>query len=146
MASGLYNKFKEAQLNGSNVVDFDTDTVKVMLTSSSYTPDLDAHDFASDISNEVSVSGYASGGQTLTSKTVTLDTANDRVDVDAADVVWSIPSGSTLTARYAVIYKAVGTTMTVSPLIALIDFAGDQVASNGALTISWSAAGYLRLS
>lgn len=143
MASFIYNKFKELRANGSISVDFDTDVIKVGLTTSAYTPDQDAHDYWNDVTNEVAVSGYTSGGVALTSKTVTLDSANDYINIDAADVVWSIPSGSTLTARYGVIYKE-GSAPSSSPLIGLIDFGSDQVASNGSLTISWSAAGYLR--
>lgn len=103
----------------------------------------DAHDFFDDIgTSEVSGTSYVSGGQSLLSKTVTLDTANDRVDFDAADVVWS---NSTITAYGAVIYKKVGSTASVSPVIALIDFGGVQTSSAGAFTITWSSVGILRL-
>lgn len=143
MASFIYNKFKELTLKGgtSFPVDFDSDTIKVALATSSYTPDADAHDYFNDITNEVSGTGYTAGGATLASPTVTLDTTNDRVDFDAADTQWT---SSTITARYAVIYKSTGTAST-SPLIALIDFGSDQISSNGTFSIQWSASGILRL-
>lgn len=143
MASGIYNKFKELTLKGgtSFPVDFDTDTIKVALVTSAYTPDFDAHDYFNDVTNEVSGTGYTAGGATLGTVTVTLDTANDRVDFDAADTQWT---SSTITARAAVIYKSTGTA-TTSPLIAYIDFGSDQSSSNGTFTIQWAAAGILRL-
>lgn len=145
MASFVYDSHRQYQFDGTAVVDFDTDALYVSLHTATYTPDQGAHDFFNDVTNEVSVSGYTSGGQSMTSKTITKDTANHRVDIDAADIVWSIPSGSTLTARYAVIYKRVGTTNSASPIVALIDFGSDQTASNGTFTIQWSTPGFLRI-
>ena len=147
MASYVYNNFKKAQLDGTAVIDFDTDDVFVALVNSAYVANgsaQDAHDFFNDVgASEVSGSGYTSGGQSLLSKTVTLDTANDRVDFDAADTVWS---NSTITAYGAVLYKKVGSTTTVSPVIGLIDFGGAFTSSAGNFTITWSSAGILRLS
>lgn len=57
-------------------IDFDTDTIKIMLTTSAYTPDFDAHDYKNDVSNEVSGTGYSAGGATLGSKTATYTAAN----------------------------------------------------------------------
>ncbi len=144
MASLVYQMWKLNQLNGTSFIDFDSDTLKVMLVTSSYTPNADTHDFANDITNEVSTSGYSAGGKALTGLTAVSDSANGWVNIDASDIAWSIPSGSTLTARGGVLYKSLGT-LTISPLIAYLDFGTDQVASNGNLTIQWSTAGYLRL-
>lgn len=146
MASFIYNKFKENTLNGTSFVDFDTDTIHVALVNSAYVANAsaqDAHDFFDDVgSSEVTGTSYVSGGQSLLSKVVTLDTANDRADFDAADVLWS---NSTITAYGAVIYKKVGTTTSVSPLVALIDFGGAQTSTAGSFTITWSSVGILRL-
>lgn len=143
MASGVANKFKEFTLKGgtSYPVDFDTDTIKVMLATSSYTPDFDAHDYINDVTNEVSGTGYTAGGATLASPVVTLDAANDRVDFDAADTSWTT---STITARWAIIYKSTGTPST-SPIVGFIDFVTDQVSSAGTFLIQWNASGILRL-
>lgn len=146
MASFIFNKFKENQLNGTSFIDFDTDAIHVALVNSGYVANAsaqDTHDFFNDVAtSEVTGTSYVSGGQSLLSKTVTLDTANDRVDFDAADVVWS---NSTITAYGAVLFKRVGTTDSVSPVIALIDFGGVQTSSAGAFTITWSSVGILRL-
>lgn len=143
MASFIFNKYKQGIFdNTTNLrVDLDTDTVKVALVTSSYSPNQDTHDFFDDVTNEVSGTGYTAGGATLTSPTVTLDTTNDRVDFDAADTSWTT---STITARAAVIYKSTGTAST-SPLIAYIDFTTDQISSAGTFLIQWNASGILRL-
>jgi hypothetical protein len=146
VASYIYGNFKLGQLNGASFIDFDTDAIHVALVNSAYVANAsaqDTHDFFNDVAvSEVTGSAYVSGGQSLLSKTVTLDTANDRVDFDAAD---ALRSNSTITAYGAVLYKRVGTTDSVSPVIALIDFGGVQTSSAGAFTIQWSTAGILRL-
>jgi hypothetical protein len=143
MASAIYNKYKQGIFdNTTNLrVDLDTDTIKVALVTSSYTPNFDTHDFWDDVTSEVVGTGYTAGGATLATPTVTLDTANDRVDFDADDTQWTT---STITARAAVIYKSTGTAST-SPLIAYIDFSTDQISSAGTFLIQWSASGILRL-
>lgn len=136
MANLIYNSYRVAQLNGT--IDLDTNTFKVMLVTSAYTPSA-AHDFRDDITNEVIGAGYVTGGETLSTPTVTLDGVT--ADWDAVDVTWA---ASTITARGAVIYKNVGTAATDN-LIAYIDFGTDQISSSGNFTIQWNAGGILTL-
>lgn len=140
MADVIYNNFKKNIMNGS--IDLDTDTIKVALVTSSYTPNQDTDEFFDDVTNEVSATGYTAGGQTLTTPAVTADTTDDEGVFDADDVSWTI-TGS-LTARGAVIYKDTGTPGT-SPLICYIDFGGDEVATDGDFDITWNAEGILNL-
>lgn len=140
MADVIYNSFKKDIANGS--IDLDTATIKVALVTSSYTPDQDAHTKFSDITNEVSGTGYTAGGATLTTPSVTQDNTNNRGVFDADDVTWS---SSTITARGAVLYKSTGTAST-SPLIAYIDFGADKTSTSGNFTIQWNASGILTLS
>jgi hypothetical protein len=70
-------------------VDLDTDTIKVMLVTSSYTPNQDTHDFKDDVTNEVAGAGYAAGGATLANETVTADNTDNEGVVDADDVSWA---------------------------------------------------------
>lgn len=57
-------------------IDFNSDTIKVMLLTSSYTPS-DAHDYVDDIvANEVVGTGYTAGGPTLGSATMAYVAAN----------------------------------------------------------------------
>ena len=140
MASKLYGNFLLKALNKE--VDFDTDSIKVALLSSSYTPDQDGHDYFNDVSTyEVSGTGYTSGGATLASKTATYDSATNVIVLDAADTTWS---SSTITARYAVIYDSTGTAST-SALIGYVDFGSDQSSTNGNFTITWDSTGIVRI-
>lgn len=137
MADVIYNNAKKFLIDGT--IDLDTDTIKVALVTSSYTVDIDTHDYFDDITNEVSGTGYTAGGATLASKTLTVDTTNDRCKFDAADVSWD---PSTITARAAILYKSTGTAST-SPLIAYFDFASDKSSSNAEFTITWHADGIM---
>jgi hypothetical protein len=118
-------------------IDFVTDTIKVLLATSSYTPDQDAHDYKNDVTNEVSGTGYTAGGATLANKTEAYTAGTNVHKLDADDVLW--PS-STITARYAVLYLDTGTPST-SPLIGYVDFGADVSSTAGNFQITWSAAG-----
>ncbi len=138
MASVLYNSFKKEV---STAINLATDTIKVMLVSSAYTPDIDTHTRRSDITNEVGASGsYASGGSALANQTWTQDNINDRSVFDADDVAWT---SATITARGAVIYKANGGAASADELIAYIDFGSDKTSTAGTFTITWDASGIL---
>jgi hypothetical protein len=140
MASKLYGNFLLKALNKE--VDFDSDTIKVALLTSSYTPDQDAHDYFNDVSTyEVTGTGYTTGGITLASKTATYDSGTNVIVLDAADVTWS---SSTITARYAVVYDSTGTSST-SALIGYVDFGSDQSSTNGNFTITWDSTGIVRI-
>lgn len=121
----------------NGLIDFDTDTIKVALLTSAYTPNQDAHDFFNDITNEVVGTGYTAGGATLAGASITYTGGTNTLKLDGNDVSWP---ASTITARYAVIYKSTGTAST-SPLIALVDFGADVVSTAGAFSIVWDAAG-----
>lgn len=139
MPSKLYGNFLVKALNKE--VDWDTDTIKVALCTSSYTPNQDTHDYFNDVTNEVTGTGYTAGGNTLASKTITYDDANNVIILDAADTTWG---SSTITARYAVVYASTGTAST-SPLIGYVDFGSDQSSTNGNFTITWDSTGIVRV-
>jgi len=141
MASKLYGNFLAKALNKE--VDFDSDTIKVALVTSSYTPNQDTHDYWDDVvSNEVTGTGYTTGGATLASKTVTYDSGTNVIILDAADVTWS---SSTITARYAVVYDDSGSTNAAKALIGYVDFGSDQSSTNGNFTITWDSTGIVRI-
>lgn len=115
-------------------IDFDTDTFKLMLTSSAYTPDQDAHDFRNDVTNEVGASGtYASGGATLSGVSVTYDSASNE-----ARISWTSPSftSATITARTAVIYKSRGGASSADELVAYCTESADVSSTAGTFTVS----------
>ena len=121
---------------GNKEVDLDTDVLKVMLCTSTYTPNQSTHKYKSDITNEISGTGYTATGATLTSVTVT--NSGLVITVDAADSQWT---SSTLTARYAVIYDSTPATDATRPLLAYVDFGADVISTGGTFLITWNASG-----
>lgn len=101
---------------------FDSDSFKVMLTTSAYTPNIDTHEFKSDVTNEITGTGYTAGGKALTSVSWDYDSTNHRAVVSANNLLWT---GVTFTTRRAVVYKDTGTAGT-SRLIGYIDFGVDK--------------------
>jgi hypothetical protein len=132
MASLIYNSFVDDMARGA--IDLDTDTFKVLLVSSSYAPDKDAHLKRSAVTNEVSGTGYTAGGVT-TACTVTKSTANDRVTLSFAAVNWA---SSTITARAAVIYKSRGGASSADELVCYVDFGGDVSSSSATFSLGSS--------
>lgn len=140
VSANLYGSFPAKLANAE--VDWDTHTIKVALTTSTYVPNQDTHDYFDDVTNQVTGAGYTAGGATLASKTVTYTSGTNLTTFDAADVTWST---STITARYAVIYRDTGTAAT-SPLIGYVNFDADVVSSGGDFTIQWNASGIFTIS
>lgn len=140
MANVVYNAFKKYLANGA--VDLDTDTIKVMLVTSGYTPDQDAHDFRDDITNEVSGTGYTAGGATLANKAVTQDNTDNEAVFDADDVTWST---STITARGAVLYKSRGGASSADELLCYFDFTSDKTSTASDFTIQWNSEGIINI-
>lgn len=132
MASLIYNSAVDDMARGA--IDFDTDTFKVLLVTSSYSPNKDTHDKRDDITNEVTGTGYSAGGVT-SACTVTKDTANDKVTLQFASVSWA---SSTITARAAVIYKSRGGASSADELIAYNDFGADVSTTAGTFTVAAS--------
>jgi hypothetical protein len=121
MASFVYNSFWEDLARGA--VDMDTDTFRMMLVTSSYTPDQDAHLKRSSITNEITGTGYTAKGPTCAC-TVAKDTATNRVTFTFAGI--SLPT-STLTARRGIIYKDRGGASSADELVMVNDFGADIV-------------------
>lgn len=141
MASKMYGNAILKAFNKE--IDWDSDTIKVALVGSGYTPNQDSHDYWDDVSsNEVTGAGYTAGGASLAGKTATYDTASNVIVLDANDVVWA---SSTITARYAVVYDDSGATAAQKALIGYVDFGSDQSSTNGNFTVTWDATGIIRI-
>lgn len=121
-----------AVTNGS--VDLDTDTIKHILITSSYTPSQGSHDFRDDLgANEATGgSGYTSGGFTLASKTLAIATLT--LNWDAADISQAI-TGGPFAFRYGVWYKARGGASSADELIGYVDY-GAQSITDATLNIT----------
>lgn len=141
MASKLYGNFVVKSFNKE--IDWDSDTIKVALLTNAYTPNQDGHDYFDDVvANQVTGTGYTSGGNTLANKTNTYNSSTNVIVLDADDTTWA---SSTITARYAVIYDATPATDATRPLIGYVDFGSDQSSSNGNFTITWDSTGIVRV-
>ena len=132
MASLIYNSAPDEMARGD--IDFDTDTFKAMLVTSSYTPNKDTHDFRDDVTNEVSGTGYTAEG-VASAVTVTKDTANDKVTLQFAAVSWA---SSTITARALVIYKSRGGASSADELVCYVDFGSDVSSTGGTFSVTAS--------
>jgi hypothetical protein len=132
MASLIYNSAIDDMARGA--IDFDSNSFKALLVTSSYTPNKDTHDFRNDVTNEVTGTGYTAGGVT-TACTVTKDTANDRVTLQFAAVSWA---SSTITARALVIYKSLGGASSADALVAYNDFGSDVSSTAGTFSVAAS--------
>ncbi len=133
MASTItaYDDLWKLLLTGA--IDLDTDTLKVALVTSSYTPSA-AHTQWSDASaNEVSNgSGYTTGGVALSGVATTNST------IDFSDVTWT---ALTKTFRYAVCYKSGSGGGLTNPLLfyILLDSTPADIVSSGSnYTIQWN--------
>lgn len=108
MAARAFGKFVQHVAKAD--IDFDTASLKAMLVGSGYTPNYDTHEFRSDVTSEVSGTGYTSGGISLTSESITLDTTNDRLKVDADDANFGTLTVSGITGL--VVYVDTGSSAT----------------------------------
>jgi len=131
MPSIVYNSALEESLSGE--IDFANDDFKVMLVTSAYIPDKDAHEKRSDISGEVVGAGYVAGGQSVT-VTPARDDPTDRYNVALGGSLWA---ASTITARGAVYYKDNGNP-TLDQLVGYIDFTANVISANGNFTLNGS--------
>jgi hypothetical protein len=126
MASLIFNSFWDDKDRGNIVPS--VDTFYVMLCTSAYTPDKDAHTKRSDVTNEIAAgNGYTAGGAAC-AVTITKDTANDKQILSFAQVDWA---NATITARKAVYYKRRGGAATADELVAVVEAVGDVVSTNG---------------
>jgi hypothetical protein len=133
MASLIYNSCLDDTVRG--IVDFDTDTFKVMALGAAYTENKDTHLKRSDLTNEVSGTGYTAGGNSVT-VTVTKDLANDRIDISLGGTTW--PTSTISGAQKFAYYKSRGGVATADELVAVIDNGTAVSTTAGTLTLTAS--------
>jgi hypothetical protein len=132
MASVLYNG---AMLNeAKGLINFASDTFKVMLVTAAYTPDAELHDYRNDVTNEVAGTGYTAGGKT--SAVTVAKASGNRVGITFAAVTWA--TATIANARGAVIYKSRGGAASADELVAYVDFGSDKSSSGGDFGVTFS--------
>lgn len=136
VTSFVYGKAMQTLVNKE--WDYDTDTIVCALTTSSYTPNQDTHDYADDITNELSGGGYAR--VTLTGKTVGYTAGTNVLKLDCDDVTFSAFTAANI--RYAIFFADTGAD-SVSPLMAYVDFGATLTATAQTLVVQISADGLM---
>jgi hypothetical protein len=122
----------------NQVFDLDTDTIKAMTVTNTYTPNQDTHTFKSSVTNEVSGTNYTAGGATLGSVTLTRSTGT--VTFDAADVSYTQSASGFSTGRKIIIYRSTGADAT-SALFSVFTADADFGNVAGDLSYVWNASG-----
>jgi hypothetical protein len=133
MASLIYDSFADDLSRGS--IDMDTDTFYAMLVTSAYTPSKTTHLKRSDVTNEVSGTGYAAGGIAVAC-TVAKNTGANTETFTFANPSWA---ASTITAHAAVIYKHRGGASTADELVCYVDFGADVTSTAGTFAVTFSS-------
>jgi hypothetical protein len=145
----FYNKFTE--FLGSGIIDLKTDTIKLMLVTSAYTPS-PAHDILADVQTSpdpevVAIAspdnGYDAGGKALSGQTYLSSDSPAQSVFDADDLTWT---ALTATFRYGILYaeKTIGSPAIVNPLIGYILFdttPADKEFVGTDFIVIWNAAG-----
>lgn len=129
---------------GRGELNFDGDTFKAMVTTAAYVPNYDTDAFVSDVTDEVSGSGYFAGGATLSGLSWAYDTSdasNKRWVLHADPILWS---GVTWTGGRRLVVYRVGSAPAVSQLIGVIDWGVDKSPASEDFQQSFTA-GLLRI-
>lgn len=136
-ASGFYGLSLEKIVTNAAAISLEAEDNKIALVTDSYTPDFNAHDFFNALTNEVSGTGYTSGGKALTGTEVTV--SGGVLTWDASDVSWT--SATFSDAMAGVIYADA----VADELLFLMDFVTAASVSSGTFTIQVNASGILTL-
>lgn len=146
MASFFYTTGLKECLDGT--IDLDTNTIKLLLVTSSYTPNkddlvVDAGGANDVVDHEINVTGYTRGwggaGRKTATITISANLTNDRVDIAIGDLTWTaLGTGATIAG--AVLVKEGGANDTTSRLIAYFDVT-DTPTNGGDITLDFATMG-----
>jgi hypothetical protein len=138
MASNFYNNGLLKLLNGD--INYISDDISLLVVDNTYTFDR-TDEFVSDITGEVSGSGYSR--LSLAGKTLSLNASTNTVVFDCDDLTMNVVSTSNAFSG-AVIYGNTGVDST-SPLIGFFDM--PETSTNGSdVTLTVAAAGLFQVS
>ena len=128
MANVIPFSFRNELLSGNHNFANGGDTFKLALyTANPYTTASTA--YSSGAANQVGTSGtgYSTGGNSLTSQSVTISSAVSYVDFD--DSTWT---SATFTAAFGVIYNSSAS----DKLVVVLDFGGSKTCTNGTFKVT----------
>lgn len=142
MATGTITAYNHlpALLAGGGL-DWDTDTIKLALVSSSYTFSAEHDEWADASAYEITGTNYTAGGVTLSNASITRSTTTTKLDAD--DVPFT---GLAATFRRGIIYKSGSGGGLTNPIIAsvLFDPTPADVTATAGYPITWSSDGIIK--
>lgn len=123
-------------------MDWVTDSVKALLTTNTYTQDVDLNAFRSDVTNEVAGTNYVAGGVALTGKTLTYDSVTNETRLSCDNPTFTNITVASI--RKIVFYKNVGTAAT-DPLLWIYVLDGDQSVAAADFVVVIAATGAAKI-
>lgn len=134
MASLIYDSYWSDVLKG--LVNTDTDTIKGMLVTSTYSPNKGTHTRRSDVTNEITGTGYTAGGA-ASACAITFDGGTHIISATFSNIVWAT---ATITARALVLYKSRGGASSADELVAYLDFLSNISSVASTFTVNFTNA------
>ena len=139
MASGVYGPFlRDAFGNVKAFALNASDTVKWQPVADAYTPNFDVHDEEADITNEVTGTGYTTGGEALASPTFAI--GSGFATFDSANI--SLAATTLASVEGLVLFDD---TVAGDPLLNAIDFGATFNTVIGTFAVTWDALGIWRI-
>lgn len=134
----LANAFGGESSGDTFQTDFLTDTIKISLHTSTYAPNLDTHETLTDVTNEISGTGYTTGGVTLASKTIVYTAADSWATARANSTAYVVGDIVRPAAGNGHLYRCIvaGTSSGTPPTYPTVS--GQTVADN---TVTWAEIG-----
>lgn len=121
---------------------FGTDDTYLALASSSYTPDIDAHDFWNDVvANEVTGTNWAANGQQADGEALSLVTANNDVEFDITDEV--VATVTLSDGKHVILYSRTPGTDATRELIGYATMDTALAPAGGTLTLDFATTGFV---
>lgn len=123
-------------------INFGTDSFKCLLVSSVPSEaNLDSWVNRSDVTNEISGTGYTAGGVAVTATVGAVDTTNNRQSITFGNLSpgWT---SATLTAVGCIIYKSTGVAGN-DKLVTFVDFGGTVSSTAGNYSVTFSTPLYI---
>ena len=127
--------------------DWVDDEIKIALATPAYAPDMENHQWFSQVKEIDATGSYTAGGVRLIGKRVLHDAVLKLTMMHAEDGFFDELGSiaSPVAVRYAVIYRNVNGNSAQSPLLALVDFEQTATLTGQPLTVVWSQHGALTL-
>jgi len=120
----IYTKLYNSLFN--KLIDIDTDQIKAMLLDENYSPNLETHQFKSDLSHEVTGTGYSAGGVVVANITLSNPSAGV-LKIDCDDIQFD---AIFTTFHYMVIYNNTPSGDANKPLLCVVNY-GENLEFSG---------------